>query len=160
MRNFLFCILVFSLSQQTWAFENPFFSQKDPMGWINQPVTKDINYIFLASVASKKNLPVLVSLSYDKKVTNPDTFLQSTLQKGFANAKKFKMKKSSGLKLNFSHAFYEFSYVEEGSLFKGLALLIPQKNRYHFFQFTSGTANYDVFVKDVLETFNSTKLKD
>jgi len=142
------------------AFENTSFKQKDPTGWIQQPIDPSATYVFLASVASKQKLPVLVALSYDKKVDNTDAFLESSLKKGFTNVKKLKLQKSKKLSLKIPHSFYEVSYVEEGDLYKGYALLIPQKNKYHLFQFTCGSANFDVFSKDVLEVFNSTILKN
>jgi hypothetical protein len=144
----------------TQAYENKYFSQQDPLGWIQQPLN-DVNYLFLASVASKEKLPVLISMTYDKKINPNDAglFLKNTLLKGFKKVKKLKLNQSRFLKLKSPYVFYEISYLEEGASFKGYALLIPQKNRYHFFQFTTGVINFDVFSKDVLAVFNSTQLK-
>lgn len=160
MRFFLFYFLIFYSSFNALAFENNLFKQKDPMGWIQQPIDPTVTYVFLASVASKQKLPILVALSYDKKINNPEAFLESSLKKGFNNVKKLKLQKSKKLTLKIPYSFFEVSYIEEGDLYKGYALLIPQKNKYHLFQFTSGSSNFDIFSKDVLEVFNSTVLKN
>ncbi len=160
MRPLLLYFLIFVFTGTAIAFENASFKQKDPLGWIQQPIDATVTYVFLASVASKQKLPVLVALSYDKKIDNPDAFLESSLKKGFNNVKKLKLQKSKKLGLKIPYSFFELSYVEEGDLYKGYALLIPQKNKYHLFQFTSGSANFEVFSKDVLEVFNSTTLKN
>ena len=160
MRFFLLYFLVFTYFAPVIAFENSLFKQKDPLGWIQQPIDPSVTYVFLASVASKTKLPVLVALSYDKKVDQPDAFLETSLKKGFGNVKKLKLQKSKKLALKIPYSFFEISYIEEGDLYKGYALLIPQKNKYHLFQFTSGAGNFDVFSKDVLEVFNSTQLKN
>jgi len=160
MRSILIYILFFLTSLAGFAFENASFSQKDPLGWIQKPIDATVTYVFLASVASKDKLPVLTALSYDKKIPEPDKFLEASLKKGFNNVKKLKLQKSKKLTLTIPYSFFEVSYVEEGDLYRGYALLIPQKNKYHLFQFTTGAAHFDVFSKDVLEVFNSTKLKN
>jgi hypothetical protein len=157
----IFGAIIIFYSFFSFAYNNDYFTQSNPQGWIQQP--SDIyNYIFLASVISKEKLPVLVSMSLEKKIepNKIEAFLTKEIKEAFQSEKKVSVNIfSQGLKIPDFHKIVEFSYLSEGELYKGLALIIPEKDRYHFFQFSCGEKNYEVFSKDVIDVFNSTQLK-
>lgn len=153
--------LLLLLSSTCFGFENSHFKQSNLEGWSFQAV-QGFNYLYYATGSAKDKLPVFVSMSLEKKLDPKATeaLLRKNLQDAFKTKKKLVMKKiDKPLKLAYPHAVLEFTYFEEGDLYKGLACIIPGKKFYHYFQFSSGTNYYDTFKKEVVDVLNSTKLK-
>lgn len=165
--NLFIVCFIFVISPFLKAYENNYFKQKNPDGWIEQPVSSGgWNYMFISGIVLGQDAPTLVSMTLDLPTDFKDaqSFLKKSLKDSFSKQKGFDFYAENNLKIKLpdSSALVEYKYFSnQGTPHRGFAAVIVQKNlrKYHYFQFSTSKEKFNSFGREIADSMNTLQLK-